>query len=70
MDDVDARVIRELAPEIRGKGRIELEEQQLRTRRHPSGNLSRVDAFARAVFRDDARFAKIHLARDPLHEGL
>ena len=27
MDDVDARVIRELAPEIRGKRGIQLEEQ-------------------------------------------
>lgn len=70
VDDVDARVIRELAPEIPGKGGIQLEEEQLGTRRHPAGNLSRVDAFAGAIFRDYARFAKIHLAGHPLHEGL
>src|SRR5450631_1468229 len=46
IDDMDARVIRELAAEIPGKGGIQLEKEQLRTRWHPAGNLSRVDAFA------------------------
>ncbi len=50
--------------------RVEFKQEQMRIRRHPSGDLTRVHAFPRAVLRDHARLGEIHLAGDTFHHCL
>ena len=39
MDNMNPRIARELALEVAGKSRVQLEEEQLRSRGHPPGDL-------------------------------
>src|SRR6266511_398822 len=50
--------------------RVEFKQEQMRIRSHPSGDLPRVHAFARAVLRDHARLGKVHFAGDTFHHRL
>ena len=65
---MDARIVRELALEIARERGIELEKEELRIRRHPACDLAGMNAFARAVLRDNARPAEVDLARDLFHK--
>ena len=70
IDNMDTGVSCKLATQIPGKSGIQLEEEQLGTRRHPAHNFSRVNAFTRAVLGYHPRFAEIHLARHLLYQRL
>src|SRR6266481_1211496 len=50
--------------------RVEFKQEQMRIRCHPSRDLTRVHAFARAVLRDHARLGEIHFAGDTFHHCL
>src|SRR6266850_167460 len=50
--------------------RVEFKQEQMRIRCHPSRDLTRVHAFARAVLRDHARLGEIHFAGDTFDHRL
>jgi len=68
MDHMHARIACKLPFKCTRERRIELEQEQMRTRTHSSRNLARVYAFTRAVLRDDAWLTEIHFAGDAFHE--
>src|SRR5213592_2153063 len=50
--------------------RVEFKQEQMRILCHPSRDLTRVHAFARAVLRDHARLGEIHFTRNAFHKRL
>src|SRR5439155_6198875 len=70
MDHMHARIACKLPLKSTRERRIEFEQEQMRIRAHPSGNLARVHALARAVLGDHARLAEIHFAGHTFHQRL
>src|SRR5215471_8716956 len=70
MDHVYAAIACELSFQCPRERRVEFKQEQMRIRSHPSGDLTRVNAFARAVLRDHTWLGEIHLAGDTFHHRL
>jgi len=70
INDVNARIIGELALEIARESGIEFEKKKLRIGAHARRQLARVNSFPRSILGDRAGLAEIHFARHSLHERL
>ena len=60
-------IVCELSLQIASEGRIQLEQEQMRIRTHPSRDFARVHAFTWAVFCNHARPVEIHLTGHAFH---
>ena len=67
MDHMNAWIIRKLSLQITRECRIQLKQEQMRVRSHPSRDFARVHAFTRPVLSDDAWPSEIHLTGDAFH---
>src|SRR6266481_4480683 len=67
MDYMNTWIICKLSLQITRERRIQLKQEQMRIRSHPSRDFARVHAFTRPVLGDDAWPREIHLTGDAFH---
>src|SRR5215211_30817 len=70
MNHVHASIACKLPFQCFCQRRVEFKQEQMRIRRHPSRDLTRVHAFARTVLRYHPRLREIHFAGDTFHHRL
>ena len=68
MDHMNAWIICKLPLQISRERPIQLEQEQMRIRTHPSRDLARMHAFTWPIFGNHSGSAEIHLTGDAFHQ--